>query len=294
MDIENVKYNQFSVILDVWELQAKKNKMRLILYLDALVVVFMIVQLFLNLFVEVLPWQQSIFFGIVSAVVVLIGYTVFAAWETKSRYLKFYYEYKILYMSGLRRKQDLFWSTQYVMFPVVTLVPVWVYLSMNLVLVQGVVNLFMAVLTGGLSAIVWMQTFRRRFMAQFQDVADFRQDVVCGEYLLINEWTVIENIALPIRIMTGAPKHRALNEAQRCIDALMLNRLTQVKCGTLSYFQKLEVKIARAYACTGTVRLEPQMLSGLDEQQKKLISVLLERISSDKIDPISRPFGQSV
>jgi ABC-type ATPase involved in cell division len=98
--------------------------------------------------------------------------------------------------------------------------------------------------------------------------------MICQESNLLDNRTVIENIALPMRIqgIHGAPLK---NRVEKLIEIFGLEKLAYLSAGILSGGEKRKVTMARSLVGNPTILLADEPASGLDpESTREIISIL--------------------
>jgi len=274
-----------SVILEFWLKHTVKNADEIIVYAGCMAAILLIMRTYKSVAGAV----YAALFAVVLAIYVF--YAKYVVIRTKKKYLKQHNDYKALYISGMTDEKTLFFITQTSVVCVLVSGIVGCFVSFSLAesvagAVKSTIMMFISFILPfayvALYFVIQRQTFQRYFYSML-DVSDDELITVSQAYPLINEYTAVQNVALPIRIKHNMPKETAVYYALECMKELLLDRLAEIKPCELTNMQRVEIMIARIYVCEGwDISVSDDLMRGLTHIERKSVSMLLERAKKVK------------
>ncbi len=274
-----------SVILEFWLKHTAKNADEIIGYAGYMAAILLIMRTYKS----VVGAVYAALFVVILAIYVF--YVMYIVRRTKKKYLKQHKDYKALYISGMTDERQLFFITQTSAVFVLVLGIVGFFINFSLAksvagTAKSVIMMFISVLLPLTYVALYFIIQRRIFQRYFYSMLDVREDeliTASQAYPLIDEYTAVQNVALPIRIKHNMPKETAVYYALECMKELLLNRLAEIKACELTNMQRVEIMIARIYVCEGwDIAVSDDLLCGLTHIERKTVSMLLERAKKVK------------
>lgn len=274
-----------SVIREFWLKHLAKNIDEIIGYVEYMAAILLIMRTY--------PFIRKAMYAALCVVIlaVYVFYVKFIVRRTKKKYLKQHSDYKALYISGMTEENQMFFLTQTPAVFVVVLGIIGFFVNFQMAksvarTVNSVILFYVSIVLSLVYVALYFIIQKRVFQQYFFDMLGVKEDElsrVSQEYPLIDEYTAVENVALPIRIKHNMPRETAVHYAGECMKELLLSRMSEIKACELTNMQRVEVMVARIYVCEGwDITVSDELMYGLTHIEKKSVSMLLDRAKKIK------------
>lgn len=274
-----------SVVREFWLKHIIKNVDEIIGYAGYMAAILIIMRTYSYL----RNAMYAALFVVIAAVYVF--YVRFIVRKTQKKYSKMHREYKALYVSGITEEKQMFALTQTAVLFVVILEIIGFAVNYQMAVsisdaAKSVILIYISIFLSIIYVVLYFVIQKRVFQKYFYSMLDTNVDElsnVSQEYPLIQEYTAVENVALPVRIKQNIPKDTAIHYARECMRELWLSRLSDIRACEFTNMQRVEVMIARIYVCEGwDITVSDDLMYGLTNVEKKTVSMLLERAKQVK------------
>jgi cell division transport system ATP-binding protein len=92
------------------------------------------------------------------------------------------------------------------------------------------------------------------------------------------EWTVFENVALPL-VLAGKDRWLIKKRVLHALESLGLHRKAHARCGALNASERRRVEIARAAIHNPLIFLADEPFQGLESEDRALVTALFSELS---------------